>query len=101
MNKYKIPQKVKDNVNIYYKLKSLGYDAMTATGKKTASILKNNDYIDEKQYKLMRAWFSRHKMATRPYYLIFKKTHDLKYIKSYMAWNGWGSDDAYNWIMNI
>jgi hypothetical protein len=107
MKQYKIPPSVKRQALISVKLKELGFDGGLETGINRGYQLAYDDYISEKDAKVMKAWFARHLYTSRPGYEKWVnngKPMDPKYKHQYrgaVAWLLWGGDPAYKWINKL
>jgi hypothetical protein len=92
-DKYKIPQKVKDNAKFGLELRKEYGRGGTSVGANTAKQITSNDYLSYEKVKKISQYFPRHA----------NDNLDQKDPPSngYIAWMLWGGKEAWNWSKGI
>lgn len=92
-DKYKTPQKVKDNAKLGLELRKEYGRGGTSVGANTAKQITSNDYLSYEKVKKISQYFPRHA----------NDNLDEKNPPSngYIAWLLWGGKEAWNWSKGI
>lgn len=99
----KIPKYVKDETELSFQLRDIGFKGGIETGWKRAKQLTTQDFIPIEDLRFMRNWYARHVYTSYP---TFKKwvqagkplTKEWFNKKGIIAWLIWGGDSGLKWV---
>ncbi len=99
----KIPNYVKNDTKLSFKLKKLGFGGGLETGWKRAKQLTTKEYIPIEDIRFMRNWFARHIYVSYPSYKKWKDagkpiTNEWTSKHGIISWIIWGGDSGFKWI---
>lgn len=105
--KLKIPDAVRRTAQRGNELRKKGFKGGTETGWKRGRQLANKESISEHDARIMRAWFARHSVTSKPSYdewIKAGKPEDDGYFKrkgGIVAWLIWGGNAGQRWINGL
>jgi hypothetical protein len=105
---YKVPSAVRSAARKGLELSRKGFKGGMLLGhKRGRQLARAGNTISQKDAKVMRAWFARHKVASKPSYDAWIQAGKPEDIGEYkrkggiVAWLIWGGNPGYRWIKSL